>query len=346
MRRSLIDIVTPVFLALFLVILALAACFASPAMQRVVTEALIYVVMVVGLYVFSGNSGVTSFGHASFMIVSAYVSALLTLPQAKKHALLDLAPMLEHAHMPGLAAAILAGGCSALSALAVGWPLMRLRGVVPSMATFALLIITHVVAQNWKGITGGRQALVGLPLDTTLWSALAWALLAIAVAATYQQTRHGALLRCAREDEVAAESIGVNIARERLLAFVISAFLSGIGGVLFAHFLGTLSPNTFYLDTTFLTLAMWVVGGFRSLSGAVIGVVALKAVAELFRSLEDGITLWGTEFAARPGLQEVALALIMLGILLFRPDGLLGNEIGALLRRRASARSTVPTFKT
>ena len=338
MRNSGIDWVTPLVLALVLALLAAAAGCASPALQRVMTEALIYVVMVVGLYVFSGNSGVTSFGHVSFMIVSAYVSALLTLPLAKKHALLELSPLLEHAHMANLPAAVLAAGCSAVVALVVGWPLMRLRGVVPSMATFALLIITHVVAQNWKGITGGRQALVGLPLDTTPGSALAWSIIAIVIAAWYQQTRQGALLRCTREDEVAAESIGVHLARERMLAFVISAFLSGLGGVLFAHFLGTLSPNTFYLDTTFLTLAMWVVGGFRSLSGAVFGVLILKAVAELFRTWEDGVTLWGSEYTARPGLQEVALALILLAILVFRPDGLFGNtEIGALLRRRARA---------
>lgn len=345
MRNSGIDWITPLALALMLASLAAAAGCASPALQRVMTEALIYVVMVVGLYVFSGNSGVTSFGHASFMIVSAYVSALLTLPLTKKHALLELSPLLEHAHMANIPAAVLAAGCSAVMALVVGWPLMRLRGVVPSMATFALLIITHVVAQNWKGITGGRQALVGLPLDTTLWSALVWSIIAIVIATLYQQTRQGALLRCTREDEVAAESIGVNLARERMVAFVISAFLSGLGGVLFAHFLGTLSPNTFYLDTTFLTLAMWVVGGFRSLSGAVVGVLILKGVAESFRVWEDGVTLWGSQFTARPGVQEVALALILLAILMFRPDGIFGNtEFGALVRRRAySAESTSKT---
>jgi branched-chain amino acid transport system permease protein len=332
MRRF--TLATPVILAGFLCVAAIAASFAPPAMQRVVTEALIYIVIVVGLHVFSGNSGVTSFGHVSFMVIAAYVSALMTLPTAKKAALLDLPPTLQQLHLPTPIAALLAALVAGLVALAVGVPLMRLRGVTPSMATFAFLVITHVVAQNWKIVTGGRQALVGLPLDTNLWSALSCAVLAIAVAAAYQRTRHGALLRCTRENEIAAESIGIAVARERLIAWVLSAMLCGLGGVLFGHFLGTLSPNTFYLDTTFLTLAMLVVGGLRSLSGAVAGVVLLTSVAETFRLLEDGLNLGHLWLEAPPGLQEVALALILLLILIFLPEGLLGDaEVGPLLGR-------------
>ena len=339
MRPSNIDVLTPLLLAGLLAAAALAASFAAPAMQRVVTEGLIYVVMVVGLYIFSGMSGVTSFGHVSFMLIAAYFSALLTIPVRKKHALLSLPVPLEQLHLSMVPAALAACVGAGVVALVVGWPIMRLRGVVPSMATFAILIITHVVAQNWKGVTGGRQALVGLPLDTTIWTALAGAVLAIGVAAWYQQTRHGALLRCSRENEVAAESIGIDIARERVLALVLSAGVCGLGGVLFAHFLGTLNPNTFYLDMTFLTLAMLVVGGFRSLSGAVAGVVILKTVSELFRSLEEGINVVGRDFAASPGTQEVALALIMLGILIFRSEGIFGGaEIGPMIAARLNRR--------
>jgi branched-chain amino acid transport system permease protein len=326
---------TPAVLGLILGLLAVAASFAAPAMQRVATEALVYVVIVTGLYIFSGTSGVMSFGHVSFMVIAAYVSAILTMPAIKKHTLLALPGALEQLHLPAAEAALIAAGCASLVALCIGWPLMRLRGVVPSMATFALLIITHVIAQNWKSVTGGRQALVGLPLDTTLWTALGAALSAIAVAALHHRTRHAALLRCSRENEVAAESIGVDIARERLLALVISAALCGLGGVLFAHFLGTLNPNTFYLDTTFLTLAMLVTGGLRSLTGAVSGVLLIKALSEIFRVFEDGVTVMSREFAAPAGTQEVVLALIMLVILIFRPEGLFGDtEIGALLHRR------------
>jgi branched-chain amino acid transport system permease protein len=334
-----IDLVTPGVLITGLAVIALAASFATPALQRVATEALIYVVVVVGLYLFSGNSGVVSFGHVSFMVIGAYVSALLTLPPEKKVALLELPPALLQLHCSTAMAALIASAAAGTLAAVVGLPIMRLRGVAPSMALFALLIITHVVAQNWKAVTGGRQALVGLPLDTTLWTALAAAAISVLIATVYQQSRHGALLRCARENEVAAESIGIDIARERMVALVLSAMLCALGGVLFAHFLGTLNPNTFYLDTTFLTLAMLVVGGLRSLSGAVAGVLILSAVSEVFRALEEGVAVFGHDVAAPIGLQEVALALLMLTILIFRPDGLFrGVEIGPFIARRLGAK--------
>lgn len=335
MRAADFDLATPALLVAVLGLAALGAAFAEPALQRVVTEALIYVVVVVGLYVFSGNSGVTSFGHVAFMVVAAYVSALLTLSPEKKATLLALPAFLEHVHWPTMLAAVVACAASGCVALILGPPLMRLRGVAPSMGLFALLVISHVVAQNWKALTGGRQALVGLPLTTTLGAAFGCAALAVCVAAGYQHSRRGALLRCARESEVAAEAIGIDIAGERMVALVLSAVLCGLGGVLFAHFLGTLNPNTFYLDTTFLTLAMLVVGGARSLTGAVTGVILLSFISEIFRALEQGVTLAGRDFEAPSGLQEVLLALIMLIILIFRPEGIFGGrEIGSLLRKR------------
>jgi branched-chain amino acid transport system permease protein len=335
MRAADFDFATPALLVATLGLAALGAAFAEPALQRVVTETLIYVVVVVGLYVFSGISGVTSFGHVSFMVVAAYVSAILTLSPEKKATLLALPAFLEHLQWPTTLAAVVACTASGSVALMLGPPLMRLRGVAPSMGLFALLVISHVVAQNWKSVTGGRQALVGLPLTTTLAAAFGCSAVAIFVAAGYQQSRRGALLRCARESEVAAEAIGIDIARERMIALVLSAVLCGLGGVLFAHFLGTLNPNVFYLDTTFLTLAMLVVGGARSLSGAVAGVIVLSSISELFRTLEQGISLFGRDIEAPGGLQEVSLALIMLIILIFRPEGIFGGrEIGSLLKRR------------
>ncbi len=339
MRGGRYDWATPLVLAGVLLLVAVVASFTAPAMQRVVTETLILVTAVVGLYVFIGNSGVTSFGHISFLAIGAYVSAVLTLPPAKKAVLLALPDWLAQVQLPVPLAAGIGALASGLVALVAGGPIMRLRGVAPSMAAFALLIIVHTVAQNWKAVTGGRQALVGLPLATGIWSALAVAVAVVVVAAWYQQTRRGALLRCTRENEVAAESIGIDITRERLIAFVLSAVICGLSGVEFAHYLGTVTANTFFLAKTFITLAMLVVGGMRSLSGAVAGVLVLSAVSEFFRSLEQGIEFFGTTVAARPGLEEVALSLIMLVILLYRRDGLFGDaEAGPLLARRLARR--------
>jgi branched-chain amino acid transport system permease protein len=202
---------------------------------------------------------------------------------------------------------------------------MRLKGIALPMATCALLVIVYVVALNWSAVTGGRQALVGLPRYTNIWVAVAAAAVALLVAAFYGGTRNGLALRCSRESEVAAAATGIDVQRERRIAFVISAAIVAMGGVLFAHFLGTMTANTFYLDLTFVTLTMLVVGGMRSLTGACAGVALVSVVSELFRSIERGLDIGGLRLEAPPGLQEIALALVLLLILLMRPHGLVGD---------------------
>jgi branched-chain amino acid transport system permease protein len=317
---------TAILLAALLILTAAAASFAAPALQRTVTEALIKLIVVIGMYIFVGNSGVLSFGHVSFMAIGGYLSAILTIPPDKKQVLLDLPSALAGLQLPGVGSALLAAGFAGAVALVVGIPLMRLKGIALPMATFALLAITHVVALNWKAVTGGRQALVGLPRFTTLWVALAAALVTLFAAAAYQQTRRGLLLRCSRENEVAGAATGIDVPRERLIAFALSATFVGLGGVLFAHFLGTMTANTLYLDITFVTLTMLVVGGMRSLTGACAGTALVSVVAELFRTIEKGIAVGGLQVSAPPGLQEIALSLVLLAVLIFRPDGLVGDR--------------------
>lgn len=316
---------TPLLLILILVGVALLGSLAAPAMQRTITEALVKLVVVIGLYVFVGNSGVFSFGHVGFMAIGGYISAILTILPAKKQVALKLPLLLESLQLPGLPAMLIAIAAAGLIALAIGLPFTRLKGIALPMATFALLVIVYVVSLNWTAVTGGRQALVGLPRYTNLWVALGAASVALLVAAFYGTTRHGLALRCSRESEVAAAATGIDVARERLIAFVISAAIVAMGGVLFAHFLGTMTANTFYLDLTFVTLTMLVVGGMRSLTGACTGVAVVSIVSELFRSIERGIDLGAFMLEAPPGLQEIALALVLLVILLTRPHGLVGD---------------------
>jgi branched-chain amino acid transport system permease protein len=323
-------------LGALLVLGAVLASCGSPVLQRTVIEGLIKLTVVIGLSVFVGNSGVISFGHVGFMAVGGYVSAVLTLDPDRKAVLLDLPAALEAVQLSGLESAAIVAAAAALVAVVVGIPLMRLRGIALPMATFGLLVIGHVVSSNWREVTGGRQALVGLPRFTDLWVALGVALLSLVVAFLYQRSRRGLLLRCSREDETAAAATGIRVGRERLLAFVLSAVIVALGGMLFAHFLGTVTANTFYLDMTFITLAMLVVGGMHSLTGAVVGTVVLSLITEIFRSIERGVSIGGQQFAVPPGLQEIAVALILLAILLFRPKGIVGDhELSVRFRRLA-----------
>jgi branched-chain amino acid transport system permease protein len=307
--------------------LTLAASFAPIVLQRRTAQALVNLVAVVGLYVFVGNSGVLSFGNVAFMAIGAYVSALLGMkPAAKAVFLPDLPAAIAAAEWPPLAAALAGGGAAAACAAIVGWPLMRLSGISASIATFAVLVVTYVVLGNWTSVTGGQNSLMGLPLYVGLWTAFAWASVAMAVAFAYQESRSGLLLRASREDEAAAAALGVHMVRHRLAAFTISAFLSGIAGVLLAHLLGTVRVESFYLDLTFLIVAMLVIGGMRSLAGAVAGALAIAALSEALRQVETGVTFGGMTIAAPPGLGDAILALLLLLIILFRPNGIAGGR--------------------
>jgi branched-chain amino acid transport system permease protein len=316
-------------IALLAIVVAIAAIasFAPEVLQRRATQGLIGLVAVVGLYIFVGNSGVLAFGNVAFMAVGAYVSALLTMNPATKSVFVpDLPGALAAVEWPTFVGALAGGSAAAVMAFLVGLPLMRLSGISASIATFAVLVVTNVVLGNWSSVTGGQNSLMGLPIYVNLWVACAWALAAILIAFVYQESRSALLLRASREDEVAAAASGVNMIRHRLIAFVISAFLSGVAGVLLAHFLGTVRVETFYLDLTFLTVAMLVIGGMQSLAGAVAGAAVIAALTELFRRIEIGFAVWDTTIAAPPGLGDAILALVMLAIILFRPSGLAGGR--------------------
>jgi branched-chain amino acid transport system permease protein len=314
-------------LSAILALVVLATSGASSALQDTTTTMLVRVVLVVGLYIFIGNSGILSFGHISFVAIGAYVGALLTIPVHTKSLLLpDLPWLFATAHLPASVAALVAALAAAAFALVVSAPVMRLDGIAASLATFAVLVVVNTVVRNWTSVTGGTGALIGVPTDISTAAALMWAIAAIAVADVFQRSRPGLRLRASREDDVAAMAMGVNVPRERRRAFVLSAFVVGVAGSLYAHVLGSFSADAFYLDITFMTLAMLVVGGIDSLAGAVIGTVVISWLLEGLRIVERGTSIGPVHIPARAGLQEVGLALALLLVVLIRPSGLMGGR--------------------
>jgi len=327
-RTGLARNATPIVLSGSMALIVLATAAANSALlDRTVTEALLRVVFVVGLYIFVGNSGVVSFGHTAFMAVGAYATAWQDCCSMTKSFYMPALPkfMLESTVPPPLAT-VGSGVFASLFAVAVGVAIIRLSGIGASIATFAVLAIVNVVFSNWDSLTAGTSTVVGIPGYTDHWVGLLWAVIAVAAAHVYQTSRFGLSLRVSREDEVAAKAAGVDIVRQRLIAFVISAFFVGVSGALYAHFLGTISVDAFYLDVTFITLAMLVVGGMNSLSGAVVGVVAVSALIEVLRQLEHGFGVGGITISVPGGTQEIGLGVALLLILIFRQSGITGNR--------------------
>lgn len=328
---------TPILLiAVLLIFTLLITIFGDKSLARMAAQTLIRVTFVVGLWIFVGNSGVVSFGHAGYMAIGAYCSAWLTLDPMKKGLFLpDLWPFLANAEWHVFPAAVASGLLAAFIALLSGAAILRLSGIAASIATFAFLAIIYTVYSSWEGVTGATSSVVGLTRYADQWATFGWASVTVFAAAWYANSSSGLALRASREDEVAADASGINMYRHRLISLVVSAFFTGVAGALFGHSLGVLNPNSFYLGVTFITLAMLVVGGIGSLTGAVTGVLVLSIIIEALVRMERGMTVGETTLALPTGAQEIIIGVIMILVLILRPAGLTG---GRELRLRIGGR--------
>lgn len=292
--------------------------------QQIALNMFVTVVLVCGLQVFSGNSGILSFGHVSFMAIGAYVSALLTIPPFLKHQTFTSMPgflsWILDVHLGAIESTLIAGVCAAIFALLVAPPIVRLSGVPAGIATLALLVIVYTFNIQTTSITRGSSTMIGVPLTTTIDSALVWAMIAVVAAFAYQGTRRGLRLRASRENEAAARASGVSVPVERGVAWVLSAFIVGVGGALYGHYIIAFGASDFYFTATFTLVLMLVLGGLTSVSGAVVGTVFVTVLQEFLRRIENG-PLAGKY----PGFTGLLLAISLLLVLIWRPRGLTGG---------------------
>jgi branched-chain amino acid transport system permease protein len=319
---------TPVLLIIILAVVAAISDIGSlDTLQVTLTEMLIRVLVVVGLYVFIGNSGVISFGQIGFMCIGAYAAGWATAePSFKQVMLQGLPDILAQNQWPFAVAMAVAIVLPTIVAFLFGLAILRLNGIAASIATFAFLIIVNSVYSNWDSVTAGVSSLVGIPTAVGPWVAFGFASAGIIVAYLFQISRYGLMLRATREDSVAAKSCGVHSVRMRLIAFVLSAALVGAGGGLYAQFLGILTVDTFYLSLSFITIAMLVVGGMGSLTGAVSGVIVVTVIVQLLRYSEHGVMFGSTQLKLPESSSELGLGVLLALILIFRPNGVSGGR--------------------
>lgn len=315
----------PLILAVVVMGLAgLAQSALNDYYQRILAVIAINIILAVSLNLTNGYSGDFSLGHAAFMAIGAYTSAVLTLPVRTKAIVLpDLPPWLGQVELPFVVAALIGGGLAALVAFVVGIPVLRLRGHYLAVATLGLMVIVQVIGLNWQSVTRGARGINGLPPFTTLLWAYGWMLITIWVIWRIVHSPLGRAMMAVREDELAAACRGVRIFRTRLLAFVCGALFASIAGSLWAHLITAITPSSFSFLMTFNVVAMVVIGGSGSITGSVIGAVLMTLLPELLRRFETALAIGGQPLY---GLSQIVIALTMLGIMLFRPQGLTGRR--------------------
>ena len=310
-------------LLLLVSVVALVLGVFVPAIRPPLVLALIHIILVVGLYTFVGNSGVVSFGHVTFMAVGAYVTGILTIPMiAREVMILNMPQFIKDIELSTPAGILVGGILAAVLGLLIGIPLVRLSGLAAGLAMFAVLLITSVVLRGWEPGASGGGTLSRVPTDITFLDALIWLLGAIVIAYFFQRSRWGLRLRASREDEQAARSLGVGVMRERLIAFSLSAFIMGIGGGLFSHYVGSFTPDSFFIVTTILTLGMLVIGGINSLAGAVVGALIISTLSYILGRWSSGQAVGPISIPLPPGTSQIVIAVLMLLFLILRPEGL------------------------
>ena len=284
----------------------------------------IYIILAVSLNITNGFTGLFSLGHPGFMAIGGYVTAILTFPAARKSMFLELPQWLATLQLPFLPAVLIGGTCAGITAVIVGLPVLRLKGHYLAVATMGFLIIIQVLIINWESVTRGPLGLNGLPAFTNLWWVYPWVLITVYVGWKTKFSSYGRRMLSVREDETAAQCLGVNLFKTRVAALVIGAFFAGVAGGLWAHLVTAITPSSFSLIMAFNIVVMVVVGGTGSITGSFLAAIIFTLLTEVFRPLEEILDVYG--------IGEVMMALILILILIYRPQGLFGSrEPGILL---------------
>jgi branched-chain amino acid transport system permease protein len=316
---------------LFVVLLAGALAYTSKggaARELLVQELLVNLVIVLGLQVFIGQTGILSFGHLAFAQLAAYGAALTTIPAATKATSLPDVPLGLGDVELGPLGAVLAGVVVAVAAGAlVGVAVARAGGLAATMITLAMLFVVDQMVKNWTELTRGAGGLSGVPrLTTNTWLWVA-ALAALIVANWFGETRQGRFAAATREDEIAAPAIGIGRFSARFTAWMVSIVIVAVAGALRVQVVGSTNPDQYTLDVGVLLLAMLVVGGMRTVTGAFVGTALITIGNEVARQLGDDYEI--------ERLPELFLGAVLLSVMLWRPGGLLGDiDVRAWLRRR------------
>jgi branched-chain amino acid transport system permease protein len=281
----------------------------SPYFSRILMLSGIAITLAVSLNLINGFTGQFSIGHAGFMAVGAYSSAYFSVNYGQ-----NLAIALGNGKfgwIVALAIATLVGAAvAAVAGLAVGIPSLRLRGDYLAIVTLGFGQIIVVFLNNIESV-GGARGYSGIPIVKSFFWIFLIAILTIVIVYNIVNSAFGRALISIREDELAAEAMGVNTTRYKVMAFVISSAMAGAGGVLLAHFDGYLNPKSFEFIKSFEILIMIILGGLGSIVGSVIGAILLTVLPEALRGFAE--------------YRMVIYSLLLIILMITRPQGLLGS---------------------
>lgn len=320
-------------LCLLLLVMALhllqSGAFLGSYQIKVLNLCAIYAILTLSMNLINGFTGQFSLGHAGFMAVGAYVTTLLFLPlsdKARVFYLKPIVPWLEAIEIPFWAALIAGGLAAALAGFLIGFPALRLRGDYLAIATLGFSEIIRVIFTNIQSVTNGSTGISRIPDTANLWWTFGAMILTVVFMLRLMRTSYGRAFKAIRDDEVAAEAMGISLFKHKMLSFIISSFFAGIGGGLMASVLGAINPLLFRFIITYDILLIVVLGGMGSVSGSIVAAFVITIAKEWLRWLDGG---FGAGFLRVPpvaGLRMVIFSLLLMLVILFYRRGLFGSN--------------------
>lgn len=338
-------------------LLALLIYYQANASQHsyaisIIERTAIYAVGAVAMNLLTGFTGLFSLGQAGFMALGAYVTAVLTIPpkmRASVYYMNGIAPWLENVSVPVPVAMILGGLVAAGFAALIGFPVLRLKSDYLAIATlgFAEIIRALLAAPQMDTITNGSYGLNNIPGFKTMFEPLIIAAICIAVMLLLINSSYGRAFKAIRDDEVAAEAMGVNLFRHKELAFVVSSFFTGVSGGMLACYMRSIDTRTFQVTLTYNILLIVVLGGIGSVSGSIIGSLLINGGQEWLRFLDEPKMIGSVSIPLfRPGFRMVIYSILLMVVVLFWRSGIMGtNEFSwrwffGLFRKKKKAAKT------
>ena len=285
-------------------------------------------ILALSLNLIYGFTGMFSLGHAGFMAVGAYVSALLIIPAAQKEMMYILEPIIWPFSVMSAPffISVLAGGLvAAIFGLLIALPVLRLGGDYLGIATLGFAEIIRVVFTNITPVTNGALGLKGIPAYANLGWNYFWCVLTFYVIIKLLSSNFGNCLKAIRDDEVASKAMGIDTFKYKAISFSIGAFFAGVGGALMGSLITTIDPKMFNFQLTFNILMIVVAGGLGSITGSMVGAVVITVLLEWLRFVEDTIEIGSFQIAGIPGMRMVIFSVVLLFIILYRREGIIGG---------------------
>ena len=307
----------------------------------VLKKGAIYALVAVSMNLLNGFTGLFSLGQAGFMLIGAYTYAIFTIPQDQRAAVYQYydGGIIQFT-LPLPVAIILAGCAAALFAFLIGLPVLKLKSDYLAIATLGFAEIIRAIFQWDKlgAITNGSNLLRKYPVFKSTLFPFAVAGICIALIMLLINSTYGRAFKAIRDDEVAAEAMGINLAHHKRLAFIISSFFAGISGALLAMFQTTIQASQFKSAMTYEILLIVVIGGIGSVTGSCISSFLFIACSEWWLRFLDNANLFIGNFHVpllRPGFRKVVFSIVIMAIVLFYQKGIMGDKEFSIARIKA-----------